>query len=134
MELGAGQQSIDHWALGIFLLEWQAHEFERSLFFFACLLTSDVALHVGFGSCFRDFVRRFDTSVLFAQIGIFFFFFFFFSFFCAVHPVALFIHTLRERERERERDDDFSILAFMRLPYLSLRIEPLSWELIILCY
>jgi hypothetical protein len=94
MELGAGQQSIDHWALGIFLLEWQAHEFERSLFFFACLLTSDVALHVGFDSCFRDFVRRFDTSVLFAQIGIFFFFFFFF-FCCSFRGI---VHSHFERE------------------------------------
>jgi hypothetical protein len=89
MELGAGQQSIDHWALGIIF--WSGRHMNLNDPFSSLPLLPRM-LRCMFGYCFRDFVRRFDTSVLFAQIGIFLLPFFF-----AVHPVALFIHTLRER-------------------------------------
>jgi hypothetical protein len=89
MELGAGQQSIDHWALGIIF--WSGRHMNLNDPFSSLPLLPRM-LRCMFGYCFRDFVRRFETSVLFAQIGIFL------RPFClAVHPVALFIHTLRER-------------------------------------
>jgi hypothetical protein len=123
MDLGAGQQSIDHWALGIIF--WSGRHMNLNDPFSSlpllprmlrCMLVRFLLL--------RFFARRFDTSCSLCSdwnLSSSFFVFYF-----AVHPEALFIHILRERD-----DDDFSILAFMRLPYLSLRIEPFSWELII---
>jgi hypothetical protein len=68
MELGAGQQSIDHWALGIIF--WSGRHMNLNDPFSSLPLLPRM-LRCMFGYCFRDFVRRFDTSVLFAQIGIF---------------------------------------------------------------
>jgi hypothetical protein len=55
---GARGWATEHRSLGPgdYFLEWQAHEFERSLFFFA-FTTSDVALHV------RLLLSRFCSAI-----------------------------------------------------------------------